>query len=285
MTLDLSKGETWKNLRKNMSPTFTLGKVKGMVEPISEVTARFIGHIEKKVSNGEDILELKNLYKGLSLDIIARCAFGIDTDSIVNPNVDILKFGREAFSGFMPQTWFDTIMFSVPLSYFPGMLKHLPLLPDAFLRLWTITDKIMNSREEQGIEANDYLARLMDLKAQVKANPLAEGFQGLNTDIINAQGSIFFVAGFSPTSSILASFSFLMAKHPTIQERVYEEVRDVMERHDGKMDHETLKEMAYFEAAIHESLRVLPPVTIQVRLCTKDCEVRSKSIKCYEVWC
>ena len=279
ITLDVSKGVTWKNLRKNMSPTFTSGKLKGMLEPMTEVTERFIGHLAKKVNSGQDILELKKLYQGLSLDVIARCAFGINTDSVVNPDADILKFGREAFAAFMPHSWLDTVMFSLPTAYFPGLMKHIPLLPEAYLKLWTITDQIMNTREKQGIKANDYLARLMDLKAQVKENPHGENFEGLNNDIINAQGTIFFVAGYETTASTLTSFSYLLAKHPEIQERVYEEVRDVMERHDGKIDHETIIDMEYLEATVNETLRMMPPILVQLRSCTKDCEVRAFVIK------
>jgi len=42
----------------------------------------------------------------------------------------------------------------------------------------------------------------------------------------------------------------------------------------GKIDHETISQMHYLEAAINESLRINGPVTDSVRLCVKDCEVQ-----------
>ena len=256
-----------------MSPTFTSGKLKGMLEPMSEVTCRFIGHLKREIGTGHGVLELKKLYQGLSLDIIARCAFGINTDSVVNPDSKILKIGRDSFAAFMPESWLDTMLVSLPMSYFPALDKYMPMVPESSLQLWAITDQIMKAREGQKIQANDFIARLMDLKSQVEANPQAESFEGLTSDIVTAQGTIFFVAGYETTASTLTSLSYFLSKHPEIQERVYDEVTDVMQRHDGKIDHETISEMEYLEACVNESLRLLPPFLVIFRLCTKDCEV------------
>ena len=58
-----------------------------------------------------------------------------------------------------------------------------------------------------------------------------------------------------------------------MQQRAYEEVRDVMERHGGKINHETIAEMEYLEAVIMENLRVHTPVLAHIRVCREDCEV------------
>jgi len=61
--------------------------------------------------------------------------------------------------------------------------------------------------------------------------------------------------------------------HFVIQERVYEELQDVVSSNDGKIDHETISQMHYLEAAINENLRICGPVTDSVRLCSQDCEI------------
>ena len=48
-TLDLSSGDKWKHLRKFLSPTFTSGKLKGMVAPIELQADKFITHLQAKV--------------------------------------------------------------------------------------------------------------------------------------------------------------------------------------------------------------------------------------------
>ena len=63
MTLDASEGIVWKNLRKNMSPTFTSGKLKGMMEPMTAVIERFMGYLGEKA--GEDTeVEVKPMFQG-----------------------------------------------------------------------------------------------------------------------------------------------------------------------------------------------------------------------------
>ena len=46
-----------------------------------------------------------------------------------------------------------------------------------------------------------------------------------------------------------------------------------MERHGGKINHETIAEMEYLEAVIMENLRVHTPVLAHIRVCREDCEV------------
>ena len=113
----------------------------------------------------------------------------------------------------------------------------------------------------------------MELKKEVKQDPHAEFHRGLTDDIITSQGIIFFVAGFETTANTLSTLCHTFAKYPEVQDRVYEEVKDVMARHDGNINHETIEEMEYLEATISENLRMNPPALLHLRVCNKDTEV------------
>ena len=90
---------------------------------------------------------------------------------------------------------------------------------------------------------------------------------------MHPQGIIFFVAGFETTSNTLSTFSYNLAKNQDVQQRLYEEISEVMERFDGKINHETIEEMEYLEAALLENLRISTPLSVHGRICEKDCEV------------
>ena len=62
-TLDLSKGDMWKVLRKNMSPTFSSGKLKAMMEPMERVANQLKDHLNEKIVNGDaNDLDLKKVF-------------------------------------------------------------------------------------------------------------------------------------------------------------------------------------------------------------------------------
>ena len=83
---------------------------------------------------------------------------------------------------------------------------------------------------------------------------------------------VFILAGFETTASTLSSLSFCLAKNPEVQAKLVEEVDEVVETSDGKIDQESIKEMPYLEACIKETLRLLPPGFRTDRTCVKDWE-------------
>ena len=81
---------------------------------------------------------------------------------------------------------------------------------------------------------------------------------------------VFILAGFETTASTLSSLSYCLAKNPEVQEKLIQEVDEVVEASDGKIDQESIREMPYLEACIKETLRLLPPVFRTDRTCVKD---------------
>ena len=56
ITLSLATGDKWRALRKILSPTFTTGKLKGMLEPIDELADRTIKYlVEQRLKSELDL--------------------------------------------------------------------------------------------------------------------------------------------------------------------------------------------------------------------------------------
>ena len=70
----------------------------------------------------------------------------------------------------------------------------------------------MDSRKQsRGGDFIDRIKEMLELeKTQKAGSPVSE-------EIIVAQGSVFFVAGFETTSNTLSTFAFNLAKHPEVQ--------------------------------------------------------------------
>ncbi len=71
----------------------------------------------------------------------------------------------------------------------------------------------------------------------------------------------------------IREFTLIMFKNIQIQEKLHSEITEVLSKHNGKLDHETIQEMEYLEAVFAENLRIMPPVILHARVCTKDCQV------------
>ena len=69
-----------------------------------------------------------------------------------------------------------------------------------------------------------------------------------------------------------------MAMHPDIQEKLYEEIMDAIEKNDGKIDVEMASNIDYLNGVVLESMRFLPFIIYHGRNCIQDTEVRSTII-------
>lgn len=73
----------------------------------------------------------------------------------------------------------------------------------------------------------------------------------LTDDEILAQCFIIFIGGFDTSAATLGFAMFELAKQPDIQEKVRQEIFDVMANHNGTMTYDGLKQLEYMEKVIY----------------------------------
>lgn len=59
------KGQSWKNLRNKLSPSFSASKLKGMFPTILDVSNKMVEHLDSLIpieSNGSAVVELKQIF-------------------------------------------------------------------------------------------------------------------------------------------------------------------------------------------------------------------------------
>lgn len=87
-------------MRTKMTPTFTSGKMKMMFHTIEAVGKELENCIDKLCENGKAI-DMKDLFARFTTDIIGSCVFGIEINSIKNPNAEFRKFGNKLIRSFV----------------------------------------------------------------------------------------------------------------------------------------------------------------------------------------
>nr|CAD7591204.1 unnamed protein product [Timema genevievae] len=284
-------GHLWRNLRMKLTPTFTSGKIKMMFSLITESSQEMVKYLEEPAKKGESI-EIKDLIGHFSTDVIGSCAFGTQFNSFKDPDTGFRKFGR----GLMSNS--GGLLNQITLTCFPilkavGVVKSLipgagkPYYGDMFI---TLVKDVIEYREKNGVERNDFLQMLIKLKNKGKVDfddvaskdddylknmdkIVTKGNDGdleLTENLMVSQCFVFFVAGYETSSSVISFCLHELAVNPDIQSRVKAEVDNALDENGGELTYGVIQSMTYLEQTIYETLRKYPSVPNLERMCTKE---------------
>ncbi|CAD7079504.1 unnamed protein product [Hermetia illucens] len=268
-------GEKWKFLRTKLSPTFTSGKMKFMFPTVVEVANRFNATLADIVKP-ESELELRDLLARFTTDVIGSCAFGIECNSLKNPNSVFRYYGRKVFEDI-------TIGPKILLALnYPNIAKklHVRLFPkeltDFFLN--TVRETI-DYREKNNVKRNDFMNFLIQLKnGESIDDESSNQTKKLTIEEVAAQAFLFFIAGFETSSTTMTYSLYELALNPDIQEKARQEIKDILEKHEGKLTYEAVQEMTYIDQLITEALRKYPPVVFLRRKAARDYKIPNTKI-------
>lgn len=77
-----------------LTPAFTSGKMKHMFQLLSKCEDDLVDYLKDKADRKE-VIELKDLMACSATDVIAICAFGLEVNSIRDPDCTFRKMGRK----------------------------------------------------------------------------------------------------------------------------------------------------------------------------------------------
>ncbi|KAJ6639105.1 Cytochrome P450 6k1 [Pseudolycoriella hygida] len=272
-------GEKWKNLRVKLSPVFTSGKLKAMFSTLLNCGEPLQKYINKMASTNETI-EVRELAARYTTDIIASVAFGIDVNAIDNPDTDFRRYGRKAL-----EMSFKNGLRAFSTLIYPKLQKLLKLKSvddDVESFMINVVKDTLTYRERNNVIRKD----LMQLMIQLRNTGTVQNDGEWDTKITHdekkktltlnemaAQAWVFFIAGFETSSTTLSFCLYELAKNPNIQNKVHEEIDQVIEKHNGQLTYDAVHDMKYLEWCIDETLRKYPIVPILNRECTQRYKV------------
>ncbi|XP_055310971.1 cytochrome P450 6a9-like [Sitodiplosis mosellana] len=244
-------GDKWKELRAKLTPTFTSGKMKFMFPTVVEVGKRFKDCLIDVVKENDE-LEIKELLARFTTDVIGTCAFGIECNSLKDPNAEFRKYGREVFG--KPR---HSPLAGVFLGGFKGTARKLHIknirddVSEFFMKV--VRDTV-DYREKNNVNRNDFMDILIKLKNQ-KGNDKDK----ITLNEIAAQAFVFFLAGFETSSTTLTFCLYELAMNAEIQVKARQVIQEAYEKH-GKFIYEMMLDMPYVDQVLQETLRKYPPL-------------------------
>ncbi|CAH1400045.1 unnamed protein product [Nezara viridula] len=268
--------EKWRALRVKLTPTFTSGKMKAMFPLFVNCAEAFDSLIISKIGSNVDI---KDLVGRLTTDIICCCAFGLDINTIQEPDHELRRIGAQAFQ----MRFIDRVKILI-LQAMPKIANKIEarLSPketeDYIVKL---VEDTMEYRKKNNIKRNDFLDLLIqlnnkgtigdDMKDEIEEQK-CQPFE-LTIGLMAAQCFVFFIAGFETSSSVQSFCLYELAVNQDIQTRVRKEIDEIIEKHGG-LTYQAVHEMEYLDMVISETMRKYPTLPLLMRYCTKSITTR-----------
>ncbi|XP_055542010.1 probable cytochrome P450 6a17 [Wyeomyia smithii] len=270
------EGVKWKNLRAKLTPTFTTGKMKMMYPTVAAVAEEFRKCMLVEAESGGEV-EMKEFLARFTTDVIGTCAFGLECNSLKDPEAKFRQMGRKALA-LTPMGFLRRI-----LSFtFRDLAKALNVRisdPDVADFFMNAVRETIEYREKNNVRRNDFMDLLIKLKNDQPIDDGSEERLGrLTFNEIAAQAFVFFLAGFETSSTAMSYCLYELAQNQELQEKARQDVESVLAKHEGAMTYEAVHEMRYVENCINESLRKYPPVPNILRNTNKSYHVSDMNV-------
>ena len=216
-------GQEWKDVRNISTPTFSTGKIRSTTGILVEQANILAEQLFKESSQADGEINMKEVIARYTMDTIASVAFGLNADSIRNPESPIAKKATDLRK---PMSSWKFLRFVI-LTNLPSFItkrydtSKLIINNDAIEFFANISRRTIKEREEHPEQRrNDYLQLLLDSRKDDSQK------RKLTDDEIIAQCILFFFAGNDTTSNALTWAARLLAFYPAVQERVQAEIDD-----------------------------------------------------------
>ncbi|XP_023951417.2 cytochrome P450 6B1-like [Bicyclus anynana] len=124
---------------------------------------------------------------------------------------------------------------------------------------------------KNGVPSNrkDFIDLLLEIKNQgntLETTKTEETVKlKLTDEVIAAQAFIFYMAGYETSAATVAFMLYELAMNPLIQDKLIDELDEVLDRHNGNITYEIINELTYMEKVFNETLRKYPVADIQRR--------------------
>ena len=296
-----ASGEEWKSIRATFTPIFTAGKMKAMMSFIQKTCGQLINFMDKSMENNEDI-ELKTIFGKYSMDTIAICAFGVDSQSFTNDKSLFVKYAKALFSQDLVAGLKMLIM------QFPFGRKLFDMFGISYFKVveteffYNVILESLKHRRESKIRRNDMVDLMLDaIKGELKHDEEQEMEQfekdsklnhvvkkgDFDELVIVATALVLMVAGYDTVSSTLSYCCYELAKNPEVQDKLRAEIEETTDNYEDEISYAHVQAMTYLDQVINETLRLHNVAGLLTRSVEKDYKIPNSDLvlqKGHDVW-
>lgn len=260
-------GSHWKGVRSVLSPSFTSGRMKGMFPLVGQKADALVKYIHKQTQDTSSLV-LKKTFGHYAMEVIASCAFGMESGAFEDENSLFSLKVADLFK-FRAVVMLKTIIFMM----FPKLFQFFKIsIMQESMSFFIDVVKESITQREAGLYRGDFLDLMLEARED-QQNPSGKlPKYPLTDNMIVANSVLFIMAGFDTTANTLSFFAFLLAKHPEIQKKLRKEIKENVDG-KGELTYQGIMEAKFLDACLSETLRMYPPAHVTERQCTKEYKV------------
>ncbi|XP_043471112.1 cytochrome P450 6k1-like [Leptopilina heterotoma] len=260
----------WSVLRKKLTPAFSPSKLKTDFNYLKEVTQhldKYLNSLNLEVAKTINVKEICGKY---TTDLVGLIGFGLNLNSLNNPNAEFRKYGKMMFGDFTNRRKVELTSIYLSPSYIKNIFDYRFFEKESgefFRKEFT---KIFQIREESKIVRNDLLDILIEIKKEDST---------LEMNDIIAQAIVLFTAGFDTTSTVMSFTLFELASNLEIQQKLRSEINKYLEKTSGVVTFDMVTTLPFLEKVVLETLRLHPTVPTIDRVATKDVVIQETGLR------
>uniref|UniRef100_A0A1I8MS62 Uncharacterized protein n=1 Tax=Musca domestica TaxID=7370 RepID=A0A1I8MS62_MUSDO len=241
------KGDEWVERRAEIVPGLAVPRLKSGFSVTSKICKKLVSYIERenKKTGSMTIFDINDLTLRLSCEIV--------TDSILGQKAD-------AFSNNKPPAMVDHIKSYSEQSFIHIIYMVLTGLVPALKKYKKLRFRQQHKEQRNRSDFLNYLLQLHESKR-------------LKVEELTGHALSVLLDGYVTISQVISHCLLLLARDPARQRMLFKEI---IEKLGEGSDFETVSNLEYLNACIHETIRIFPPLTFMVKVCTKPAELKNK---------
>jgi len=249
-----SEGQLWQRQRRLIQPLFTRKQIATYATLMAEEAARTADRWDR--AGGQRVtVDAHSEMIRLTLRVVGRAIFGDDVEHathVIRRTFPVLTrhMLRRTLAPVAPPAAWPT----------PANLRA----ARAQRALYALADDLIARRRTAGLGGEDLLARLLDAR-----DP--ETGRGMEIQQVRDEALIFLLAGHETTSSALTFTLQLLGRHPDEQQRIADELADVLGGRPPTVD--DLPALRRTAMVLKEAMRLYPPVYALARRAEREDEI------------
>uniref|UniRef100_A0A7N6F805 Cholesterol 24-hydroxylase n=1 Tax=Anabas testudineus TaxID=64144 RepID=A0A7N6F805_ANATE len=253
--------EKWYKQRRIMDPAFSSLYLRGLMGTFNEMAEKLMVKFGENADKKTEV-NMLSLVNCVTLDVIAKVAFGVDLD-LLNNTSPFPKAIEQCLKGMVH--YLRDIFFE----YNPKNRPFINEVREACHLLRSTGAKLIQERKT-AMQNGDDVPK--DILTQIIKSAGEEDEEFMLDNFVT-----FFIAGQETTANLLAFCIMELARHPEILEKVRKEVDDVIGMKQ-EISYDDLGQLTYLSQVLKETLRIYPTAPGTSRYAQEDLVVDGLNI-------